>query len=98
MPGTETEFGGNPQRNGIQPPPHIPTPSEQLMLGYRSGDPSGQTDADVGEVFTGLSPYAVQLARRQAEGALDKGQIAAELETEAQAHIAELAAESAAEG
>jgi hypothetical protein len=97
MPGAETEFGGKPQRNGVQPPPHIPTPSEMLMLGYRTGDPSGQTMPDSGEVFSGLSPYDVQLARRTAEGAMDKGQVAAELEIAAQALIAELAAESAAE-
>jgi len=70
-----SEFGGDPNRKtGVQPPPHVPTPSERLSLFYRSGDESGQTDPDNGEVFHGERTTATQTKVRQAEGVLDKGQ------------------------
>jgi hypothetical protein len=94
----ETEFGGKPNALGIQPPPHVPTPSEQLSLIYRTGDPSGQSPIDSEHaVWMGLRVEAVQRASMEASGALVKGQTAEELELMAQGLIAELAAESAVE-
>lgn len=34
---------------------HVPTPSEELMLTYTTGDPTGLSDPDDGQAFTGLS-------------------------------------------
>lgn len=73
--GPPSEFGGKVQRNGVQPPPHVPTPSERLSLLYRTGDESGLSDVDKdGNVFAGLLPENVQTQIRRDEGALDKGQ------------------------
>jgi hypothetical protein len=92
MPGGASEFGGNGvQKNGVFPPPHVPTPSERLSLLYRTGDESGTTDPDSGEVFSGLVSEATQTARRQAEGVLDKGQEWEKLSQEAAPAIQELA-------
>lgn len=59
-----SEFGGKVQKNRVQPsvnpvgrPGHIPTPSEEAMLTYTTGDPTGLSDPDNGEAFTGLLPY-----------------------------------------
>lgn len=57
-----TEFGGSPQRNRVQPPPHEPTASEQLMLGYTTGDESGESPPDNGEAFDGLLPLGEVVA------------------------------------
>jgi len=73
--GKASEFGGKVQRNRVQPPPHVPTPSERLMLMYTTGDESGTLDPDKnGDVFAGFLPEEEQRAIRAAEGALDKGQ------------------------
>jgi hypothetical protein len=70
-----SEFGGKAGVNRIQPPPHEPTASEQLMLLYTTGDPTGAAVPDDGEAMQGLLPLAEQRAIREAEGALDKGQV-----------------------
>lgn len=56
MPGAgpPSEFGGRQQRNRVQPPPHEPTASEMLMLGYTTGDESGALAPDDGAAFNGL--------------------------------------------
>lgn len=58
-----SEFGGKAQRNRVQPPVtpdgragHTPTASEQVMLTYTTGDPTGVSDPDNGEAFSGLLP------------------------------------------
>jgi hypothetical protein len=87
----ESEFGGNPNsRTGVQPSPHIPTPSERLSLLYRTGDESGLTDPDDGEVWLGLLSEPTQRAARQAEGVLEKGQEWEKLQQEATPVIEEL--------
>jgi hypothetical protein len=77
-PGPPSEFGGKIQRNGVQPPPHEPTASEQLSLMYRTGDLTGATD-DVPTVFEGLLPEEEQVRLMREAGLLDKGQIWEEL-------------------
>lgn len=80
-----SEFGGRVQRNGTQPRPHVPTPSEELTLTYRTGSPTGinpftsRPEPDNGEAFTGLLPEKVQRAIRESEGDLAKGQVWDEL-------------------
>lgn len=69
-----SEFGGDDTRTGVQPSPHVPTPSERLSLLYRTGDESGLTDPDNGEVFSGIRTMETQTALRKAEGVLEKGQ------------------------
>lgn len=70
-----SEFGGNGvNKAGVFPAPHVPTPSERLSLLYRTGDESGLTDPDDGEVWTGLRTVETQTAIRKAEGVLEKGQ------------------------
>jgi len=92
MAGSASEFEGTGvQKNGVFPPPHIPTPSERLSLLYRTGDESGSTDPDNGEVWNGLVSEQTQTARRQAEGVLDKGQEWEKLSQEAAPAIQELA-------
>jgi len=61
-------------RNGVQPRPHVPTSSEELSLLYRTGDPTGRSDPDNGEVFSGLLPESVQRALRAQAGDLSKGE------------------------
>ena len=74
--GAASEFGGRQKRNGVQPLPHRPTPSEQLRLVYTTGDPTGATGVDLeGVVFTGLNPRSVQEEIRRQAGDLDKGQV-----------------------
>lgn len=70
-----SEFGGKAKTNGVQPAPHVPDASERLMLLYTGGE-GGRTDH---LAFTGLIPLERQIALRQAEGALDKGQVWEEL-------------------
>lgn len=85
-------------RSGVFPPPHIPDAKEQLSLWYRTGDPSGQTPPDNGEIFAGLRSEDAQLKARIAEGVFETvGAVAAELEVEAEATIAALSAEAAPE-
>ena len=89
----ESEFGGTGvNRAGVFPPPHVPTAAEQLSLIYRTGDPSGQTRPDNGEIFSGLRKEAVVRAEREAQGAFDHGEIAADLLLQAQDQIASLQA------
>lgn len=90
-----SEFGGVPGL--VQPPPHVPTASERLSLIYRSGDPSGSTPADDGEIWGGLRTEAAQRAAREAEGALVKGEVFEELVVLSEAEVAALAAEAAPE-
>jgi hypothetical protein len=99
MASNESEFGGTGvQRSGVFPPPHIPNAHEKLMLIYRTGDPSGQTPPDNGEIFAGLRKEEVMRQVREAEGVYaTKGAVAAELEVAAEAEIAALAAEAAPE-
>lgn len=76
--GKPSEFGGKVTSKigrGIQPSPHVPTPSERLSALYRSGDESGLTPPDNGEVFSGLMGYEKMLAIRTAEGVMEKGQV-----------------------
>ena len=73
--GPPSEFGGRVRKNRVQPPPHVPTPSERLMLMYTTGDESGLTDPDKnGDVMAGFLPDEEQRAIAQAAGLLDKGQ------------------------
>lgn len=91
---TATEFGGKPQKNGVQPPPHIPTQSERLMLLYSTGDESGQSAPDGGDTWSGLLPVAKAKEAAVARGvSFETGQVWDELQSEADAAIAELAAE-----
>ena len=46
MAGKQSEFNAEVQKNGVFPPPHVPTPSEELGLVYRTGDPTGNTPPD----------------------------------------------------
>lgn len=48
----QSEFNAEVQKNGVFPPPHTPTPSEELMLIYRTEDPSGASQPDP-EAFIG---------------------------------------------
>jgi hypothetical protein len=70
-----SEFGGKARTNRVQPPPHQPTASEQLMLLYTTGDESGESVPDNGEAMTWLLPYEQQVALRRDAGDLDKGQV-----------------------
>ena len=54
--GPPSELGGKVMRNRVQPPPHEPTSSERLMLGYTTGDETGATGPDGGVAFAGLLP------------------------------------------
>lgn len=81
MPGLgPSEFGGSPQRNGVQPFPHEPTASEKLSLLYRTGSEAGDAVVDDGSAFDGLLPYAEQLKARQDAGDMDKGQVWEEMQ------------------
>ncbi len=92
--GPASEFGGKVQRNRVQPPPHVPTPSERLMLMYTTGDESGLTDPDPANVvFTGFLPELEQRAAMQAAGLLDKGQEWEALVQQGALDIADLAGE-----
>lgn len=92
-PGGPSEFGGKVRRNRTQPPPHVPTAREKLMLLYTTGDVDGTKDPDNGEAFAGLLSAERQTSIRQAEGVLDKGQKWDEVQSEAERILAELAAE-----
>lgn len=86
-----SEFGGNGvNKGGVFPSPHVPTPSERLSLLYRTGDESGLTDPDGGEVFSGLRSVETQTAIRTAEGVMEKGQEWDRLTQEADAQLQEL--------
>jgi hypothetical protein len=85
-----SEYGGSDSKTGVQPSPHVPTPSERLSLLYRTGDESGLTDPDAGEVFSGLRTAKTQRAIRAAEGVLDKGQEWERLKQLADPELAEL--------
>lgn len=63
-----SEFGGKQQKNRVQPAitpdgleGHTPDPSEEIMLTYTTGDPSGLSDPDGGASWNGLLPYDEQL-------------------------------------
>lgn len=83
--GAPSEFGGKPQRNGVQPPPHRPTPSERLSLMYRTGREDGTAAPDNGEAWLGLLPLDDQRALRETAGDLDKGQVWAEMQASGEA-------------
>lgn len=82
--GPASEFGGKVKKNRVQPLPHVPSPSERLMLLYTTGEESGISDPDKGEAFAGLLPYEDQYALREAEGAFEKGQVYKEILTDAE--------------
>lgn len=71
-----TEYGGNPQKNGVQPAVtpngdagHDPTSSEKLMLLYTTGDDTGKSDPEVPRVtFEGLLAREEQIALMKAQG------------------------------
>lgn len=85
-------------RNGVQPSPHIPDPSERLMLAYTTGDDSGLSDPDDGLAFAGMIDESAQREARVAEGVqFEGGEVYQELLTAAEAELAELAAEGAGE-
>jgi hypothetical protein len=71
-----TEYGGSPQRNGIQPPVtpdgkpgHLPTSTEELRLQYLTGQMADSTrKPDDGEAFAGLDPLDTAIAKRRSEG------------------------------
>lgn len=90
--GSASEYGGKIiSRHGVQPAPHIPTPSERLGLLYRTGDESGLVDVDsAGDVWSGALSLSKQTAIREAEGVLAKGQVWEELQAVAAAEIEEL--------
>lgn len=79
--GGPSEFGGRVKRNGVQPAPHVPDASEKLMLLYTTGDPSGETLDRDALVMQGLLPLEEQRALREAEGALEKGQVWKEMQS-----------------
>lgn len=92
MAGNETEFGGVDTPTGVQPPPHVPTPSEQLMLIYRTGDPSGLSPVDKnGDIWAGLRSEATQ---REKAPQPTIGQEAQDLASQADQIIEELAQEA----
>lgn len=89
--GPPSEFGGKVQRNRVQPPPHIPTPSERMMLLYTTGSESGTQDPDGGESFSGLLPIERAREAAIARGvSFEKGQVFEQLQAEAEGAIAEL--------
>ena len=91
--GKPSEFGGKIQKNGVQPPPHVPTASERLSLLYRTGSESGTVDPDPnGDIWAGLREESVQRAVREAEGVMEKGQVWEELVIAAEAEIQEIVA------
>jgi hypothetical protein len=47
---------------------HTPTPSEEAMLLYTTGDGSGLSDPDEGEAFAGLLPEEERLAELKQAG------------------------------
>lgn len=57
---------------------------------YRTGDESGLTEPDNGEVFGGLRSEATQTAIRKSEGVLEKGQVWTQMTQEAEAELQEL--------
>jgi len=77
-----SEFGGKVRKNRVQPPPHVATSSEKLMLGYTTGDPEPTVDSmpDDGSAFAGLLPADQQRAAREAEGVMEKGQVWEEMQ------------------
>jgi hypothetical protein len=86
--GPATEFGGKViKRHGVQPPPHVPTPSERLSLLYRTADESGIPDVDAGDAFNGTLPGPEQLAIRAAEGVFAKGEEWERIQSEATSEI-----------
>lgn len=88
MPQHESEFGGTGvNRAGVHPVPHIPNAHEQLSLIYRTGDPSGQTNPDDGEIFAGLRKEEPMRTELEAAGKFDKGQYAEQLLEQAQSQI-----------
>lgn len=88
MPTQESEFGGTGvNRAGVHPIPHIPTAAEQLSLLYRTGDPSGQTNPDNGEIWQGLRKEEPMRTELAAAGRFDHGQYAEDLTEEAQSQI-----------
>lgn len=95
--GPASEFGGKVQKNRVQPIPHVPTPSERLMLLYTTGDESGLTNPDPnGDVMDGLLPEEVQRGLRESEGVLAKGQVWEEIKAQAEAEVAAIQAEQGA--
>lgn len=86
--GAASEFGGKVQKNRVQPSPHVPDPSERLMLLYTTGDESGLTDpAKHGEPMEGMLPEAEQRKIMQDAGLLDKGQEWVKVHAEAEQAI-----------
>jgi hypothetical protein len=57
------------------------------MLLYTTGDASGLSMPDGGEVFAGLLPADEQLAIREAEGVMKKGQVWEEMVVAAEAEL-----------
>lgn len=89
-----SEFGGAVNKLGIQPPPHIPTASEQLSLMYRTGDVDGSKPEDGGLAFSGLIPADQLLEIRTAEGVdFTKGGVWDAMKEEAEQILSELAEE-----
>jgi len=84
--GPPSEFGGKVDDTGVQPLPHMPTPSERMMLLYTTGSEVGinpftrERERDSGETMAGLLPLEVQTEIRRAEGVLEKGQVWEELQ------------------
>ena len=80
MTDQESEFGGlGVNRSGVYPVPHIPNVHEQLRLGYRTGDPSGQTPPDEGQIWSGLRREEPMRSEMEASGKFDRGEYAADL-------------------
>lgn len=91
MSQNESEFGGaGVNRAGVYPVPHIPTAAEQLSLMYRTGDPSGLTNPDDGQIWSGLRKEEPMRTEAIAAGKFDKGEYAQLLTEEAQAQIRNL--------
>lgn len=94
--GPASEFGGKVQKNRVQPPPHVPSPSERLMLLYTTGDESGRSNPDPNsDIMMGLLPEDEQRAIRKAEGVLDVGQEWERIKQEADQALGEIPAKDA---
>lgn len=73
-----SEFGGKTDHLGFEPLPHSLTARERLRHGYLTGDETlarASTAQPLRENMRGLLPFEEQKALREAEGALDKGEV-----------------------
>ena len=82
-------------RHGVQPVPHVPTPSERLRLLYLTGDESGLSPVDDrNDIWSGTLPIEEQTSIRAAEGVLERGQVWEDLLTEGASAVEELSGDA----